>query len=323
MGLGKTLQTIALFVWAKSKAAKKKDDGSLLNLVVAPTSVVRNWEREIAKFAPHLKTIVWQGANRHKQRKELDDADVMITSYALIRRDEELMDELKFAYAILDEAQHIKNPLSHTARAAKALKSSRRLALTGTPIENRLSEIWSIMDFVSPGLLGRLKPFEEQYARPIDRGDEEAMERLRATIQPFILRRTKSEVAQDLPDKIEQEIVVPLTDEQQSLYSQILREVRKSVLSEVEDKGVNRSQIQILAALTRLRQVACDPRLLGLEEEKWTHAESCKLGALREILANAIEGGHRVLIFSQFVSMLSLIRTALDEDGVTYEYLDG
>jgi superfamily II DNA or RNA helicase len=323
MGLGKTVQTIALLVWAGSPSRRKQDGEKKVSLVVAPTSVVPNWERELSKFAPHLKTVVWQGANRHAKRAELDDADVIITSYALIRRDEDMLAELNLGYAILDEAQHIKNPLSHTAQAVKRLKSTRRLALTGTPIENRLSEIWSIFDFVSPGLLGRLKPFEEQYARPIERGDEETMNRLRATIQPFVLRRTKSEVAKDLPAKIEQEIVVPLTEEQQKLYKQILREVRKSVLSEVDNQGVNRSQIQILAALTRLRQVACDPRLLNIERDKWTAAESGKLGALREILRNSIEGGHRVLVFSQFVTMLGFVRDLLDEEGVRYEYLDG
>lgn len=317
MGLGKTLQAIALLAWAKSKQKRA------LNLVIAPTSVVPNWEREIDKFCPGLKTVVWQGSDRHDQRKALDTADVMITSYALLRRDEELLHELDFRYVILDEAQHIKNPLSHTARTAKKLRSERRLALTGTPIENRLSEIWSIFDFVSPGLLGDLRSFENKYARPIDRGDEESAAQLRATIQPFVLRREKHEVAKDLPPKIEQEIVVPLADEQKVLYQQILREIRKSVMSEVEKKGVAKAQIQILAALTRLRQVACDPRLMKLEADKWTDEESGKLQALREIMSEAIGGGHRVLVFSQFVTMLKIIRDALDADGVSYEYLDG
>ncbi len=317
MGLGKTLQTIALLLWAKGKHKKK------LNLVIAPTSVVSNWEREIHKFAPGLKTVVWQGPNRNQRAGELEKADVMITSYALLRRDEELLQELGLRYVILDEAQHIKNPMSQTARAAKKLGSERRLALTGTPIENRLSELWSIFDFVSPGLLGNLKTFEERIARPIDRGDTETAERLRATIKPFVMRRVKSDVAQDLPDKIEQEMIVPLAEEQSKLYKQILRQIRKSVLSEVEKQGVSRSQIQILAALTRLRQVACDPRLMKLPDTEFGPDDSGKLGALREIIDEAIDGGHRVLVFSQFVEMLNHIRAALDSDGVTYEYLDG
>jgi superfamily II DNA or RNA helicase len=319
MGLGKTLQAITLLAWLKSKSKKSKT-----TLVVAPTSVVPNWEREIDKFAPSLKTVVWQGPNRHDQREAVASADVLITSYALLRRDEEFLHELDLAYVILDEAQHIKNPLSATARAAKKLKSDRRLAMTGTPIENRLSEFWSIIDFVSPGLLGNLKGFEENFARPIDRGDQETADRLRATIQPFVLRRTKEEVAPELPAKIEQEIVVPLADEQAKLYSQILREIRKSLLSEVEKKGVAKAQIQILAALTRLRQVACDPRLMKLDtKQAFDDDTSGKLGALREIVGEAVAGGHRVLVFSQFVQMLQLIRAALDEDGVSYEYLDG
>ncbi|MFO0692956.1 MAG: SNF2-related protein [Polyangiales bacterium] len=317
MGLGKTLQTIALLAWARGKDKQK------LNLVVAPTSVVPNWAREVEKFAPSLKTVVWQGSDRQSLRAELEDADVMITSYALMRRDEELLAELDFRYVILDEAQHIKNPLSQTARAAKRLKSERRLALTGTPIENRLSEIWSIFDFVAPGLLGSLKQFEDKVARPLERGDAEAAEKLRATIRPFILRRIKEDVVQDLPPKIEQEIIVPLADGQSTLYKQILEQIRKSVMSEVEKQGVQKAQIQILAALTRLRQVACDPRLVKLEGGDFGDDESGKLGALREIVSEAVAGGHRVLVFSQFVEMLTLIRRALEADGVKYEYLDG
>ena len=317
MGLGKTVQAIALLLWAKSKYKRK------LNLVVAPTSVVPNWEREIEKFAPGLKTVVWQGPNRSQRAPELEKADVMITSYALLRRDEELLQALDLRYVILDEAQHIKNPMSQTARSAKKLSSERRLALTGTPIENRLSELWSIFDFVSPGLLGQLRAFEERIARPIDRGDMETAQRLRATIKPFVMRRVKSDVAKDLPDKIEQEMIVPLAEEQAKLYKQILRQVRKSVLSEVEKQGVSKAQIQILAALTRLRQVACDPRLMKLPDTDFDADDSGKLGALREIIDEAVDGGHRVLVFSQFVEMLNHIRAALDSDGVQYEYLDG
>jgi superfamily II DNA or RNA helicase len=317
MGLGKTVQAIALLLWAKSKYKRK------LNLVVAPTSVVPNWEREISKFAPGLKTVVWQGPNRSQRAPELEKADVMITSYALLRRDEELLQALDLRYVILDEAQHIKNPMSQTARSAKKLSSERRLALTGTPIENRLSELWSIFDFVSPGLLGQLKTFEERIARPIDRGDMDTAQRLRATIKPFVMRRLKRDVAADLPDKIEQEMIVPLAEEQAKLYKQILGQVRKSVLSEVEKKGVSKAQIQILAALTRLRQVACDPRLMKLPDTDFDADDSGKLGALREIIDEAVDGGHRVLVFSQFVQMLNHIRAALDADGVQYEYLDG
>jgi SNF2 family DNA or RNA helicase len=320
MGLGKTLQAIALLCWVKNKSKSHKP-----SLVVAPTSVVPNWAREIEKFAPSLSTLLWQGPDRHEQKSMLEDVDVVITSYALLRRDEEVLREHEFCYVILDEAQHIKNPLSATARAAKRLKSERRLALTGTPIENRLSEIWSIMDFVSPGLLGSLKTFEEKYARPVERGDAETIQKLRAIVRPFVLRRTKSEVAPELPAKIEQDIIVPLADDQAKLYKQILAQVRASVLSEVEKQGVAKAHIQILAALTRLRQVACDPRLakMNAREGEWNDETSGKLSALREILQEAKAGGHRVLVFSQFVEMLQLIKAALDQDGIVYEYIDG
>ena len=325
MGLGKTVQTIALLLSVKAAVEKDaKADGKkkFKALIVAPTSVVTNWERELDKFSPSLRHMVWHGADRKERIDDLDDADIVITSYALLRRDEELLAKLDLRYAILDEAQNIKNPLSATARAAKRLKADRRLALTGTPIENRLSEIWSIFDFVSPGLLGPLDKFEERYARPIDAGDQKAAKRLRATIHPFILRRTKSEVAKDLPEKIETDQFCELTGEQSALYAAVFKEVRAQVMGEVERQGMAKSHIQILAGLTRLRQAACDPRLLGLPRQ-FGDDDSGKLVALRELIQTSVAGGHRVLVFSQFVSMLTIIRRALTEDGVAYEYLDG
>jgi SNF2 family DNA or RNA helicase len=338
MGLGKTVQTLALLLAVKNEDQKDgtsaaspqrgRNEGTTVKrkpfktLIVAPTSVVTNWLREMDKFAPSLRHALWHGAERKERQDELEDADVVVTSYALLRRDEEFLKEIDWRYVIVDEAQQIKNPLSATARAAKRLKSDRRLALSGTPIENRLSEIWSIFDFVSPGLLGPLDKFEERYSRPIDNGDKVAAERLRATIHPFILRRTKSEVARDLPEKIETDQFCELTGEQSALYAAVLKEVRAQVMGEVERHGLARSHIQILAGLTRLRQAACDPRLLGLPRE-FGDVDSGKLVALRDLVQTSVEGGHRVLVFSQFVSMLQLIRRALDEDRVPYEYLDG
>lgn len=318
MGLGKTIQTIALLLNLKSE----KKTQPLRALIVAPTSVVTNWVREIERFAPGLTTALWHGAGRKEQMEELESANVIITSYALLRRDIDLLKRLRLDYAILDEAQNIKNPLSATAQAAKELSAERRLALTGTPIENRLSEIWSIFEFVSPGLLGPLPKFEEKYARPIDQGDSKAAARLRATIHPFILRRTKIEVAKDLPPKIEVDKIVDLAPDQKAIYLQVLREVRATVLGEVERVGMAKSQLHILAGLTKLRQAACDPRLLGLPRE-FSHEDSGKLMAVRELIEEVESGGHKVLIFSQFVSMLKLIREALEEDGIRYEYLDG
>jgi hypothetical protein len=320
MGLGKTLQTITLLL--SVKAADEKAGTPFKALIVAPTSVVTNWLREIAKFAPSLKAALWHGNQRKKTVDELEDADVILTSYAILRRDEELFSTLDLRYAILDEAQHIKNPHSATAKAAKRIRASRRLALSGTPIENRLAEIWSIFDFVSPGLLGPLEKFEERYARPIDAGDVKAAARLRQTIHPFILRRTKAEVAKDLPEKIEMDNICELAPEQANLYASVLKEVRAQVLGEVEQKGIGKSHLQILAGLTRLRQAACDPRLLGLPRT-FEDDDSGKLAALRELVSVSIAGGHRMLVFSQFTSMLALIKAALDKDGVAYEYLDG
>jgi SNF2 family DNA or RNA helicase len=293
-----------------------------LTLVVAPTSVVTNWLREVTRFAPSLRAVAWTGPDREKRLHELDGADVVITSYALLRRDEEFLQRYEFAYAILDEAQNIKNPLSATARAAKRLRSQRRLALTGTPIENRLSEIWSIFDFLSPGMLGDLATFEERYARPIDRGDAEAIRRLRGVIRPLVLRRTKTEVAKDLPARIVVEREVDLPVPQRALYQQVLGQVRANVFGEIDRVGIGKSQIMILAGLTRLRQAACDPRLLKVPGD-FKDEDAGKLDALREIIQEAIQSGHRTLVFSQFVEMLSLIRKALERDGVAYEYLDG
>ncbi len=323
MGLGKTVQTLALLLAVKNEDAKIEGKRKPFKaLIVAPTSVVTNWLREMDKFAPSLRHALWHGAERKERQDELEDADVVVTSYALLRRDEELLKEIDWRYVILDEAQQIKNPLSATARAAKRLRSDRRLALSGTPIENRLSEIWSIFDFVSPGLLGPLDKFEERYSRPIDGGDKGAAARLRATIHPFILRRTKAEVARDLPEKIESDQICELTGEQAALYAAVLKEVRAQVMGEVERQGLARSHIQILAGLTRLRQAACDPRLLGLPRQ-FGDEDSGKLVALRDLVQTSIAGGHKVLVFSQFVSMLQLVRRAMEEDQVAYEYLDG
>jgi superfamily II DNA or RNA helicase len=316
MGLGKTVQAIALLLLIKQEAKE------LRVLIVAPTSVVSNWMREIERFGKTLTTALWHGAGRKEQQKDLINANVIITSYALLRRDIDLLTKLQLDYVILDEAQAIKNPHSATAQAAKELMPSHRLALTGTPIENRLTEIWSIFDFVSPGILPPLAKFDERFSRPIDQGDSKAAARLKAIIHPFILRRTKMEVAKDLPAKIESDKVIDLGPDQRGIYTQVLREVRAQVLGELDRVGVAKSQLHILAGLTKLRQAACDPRLLGLPRE-FSHEDSAKVMAFRELIEEAEAGGHRVLVFSQFVSMLKILKSALDEDRIRYEYLDG
>jgi SNF2 family DNA or RNA helicase len=239
------------------------------SLIVAPTSVMDSWMQKIKDFAPSLRPYRFYGPERRPEILRLPGQRAIVTTYTVLARDIDLLSSMEWETVVLDEAQYIKTSSTQYAQAAKRLSARTRLALTGTPIENRLSEIWSIFDFVAPGLLGTLKNFEERYARPIDRGDQETSTKLRTIIHPLVMRRTKIEVAPELPAKIEQEIVVPLAEEQQKLYAQILREVKKSVMSEVEKQGIGKAQIQILAALTRLRQVACDPRLMKLEGAVW------------------------------------------------------
>lgn len=321
MGLGKTVQTLALLLAVKARRR------SISALIVAPTSVAPNWAREIERLTRGLSVVVWHGSDRRSLERHARTTNVIVTSYSLMRRDAEFFSTIDFDYVILDEAQAIKNPASATAQAAKDLKGARRLALTGTPIENRLTEIWSIFDFVAPGVLPSLGEFEEAYARPIDEGGaegEEAARRLRAVIHPFVLRRTKAEVLSELPEKIESDEIIDLGSRQRAFYAQVLAEVRETVLGEVDRLGISRSRIHVLAGLTRLRQAACDARLLsGVDEGGWSHADSAKVMAFRQRIASCRQSGHRVLVFSQFVSMLSILKAVLDEDRVRYEYLDG
>lgn len=326
MGLGKTVQTLALLLSFK---AKKR---SLRALVVAPTSVAPNWAREIERLSVGLSVVVWHGGDRRQLEREMRVANVIVTSYSLLRLDEELWGGrtgLDFDYVILDEAQTIKNPDSATARAAKRVTGSRRLALTGTPIENRLTEIWSIFDFVAPGVLSSLSDFEEEYARPIEQGGkegEEAARRLRAAIHPFVLRRTKAEVLDDLPEKIESDDFIELGPRQRAAYAATLADVRETVMGEVDRVGVSASRIHVLAGLTRLRQAACDARLCLDDEtavEDWSDSDSAKVMAFVERIRLSLDGGHRALVFSQFVSMLTILCVVLDRQGIRYEYLDG
>ena len=242
---------------------------------------------------------------------------MIITSYALVRRDEEFFSQRKFHYVILDEAQHIKNPTSATARAVKKLQSEHRLALTGTPIENRLSEIWSIFDFVSPGLLGDLNRFEEKFARPIDRGDKNAAEKLRAAIHRFVLRRDKMEVAKDLPQKIEQDIICRWrTSRPSSTRRSCARCARGDGRGREAGPGQGQDPDPRGAHAPAPGGVRSAPAGARGRVER---GHQGKLGALREIIQEAVAGGHRVLIFSQFVEMLHLIRDVLEEEGIKYE----
>jgi SNF2 family DNA or RNA helicase len=313
MGLGKTLQTIAFIASERGKEP---------SLVVAPTSLVYNWKSEIEKFAPELKTVVVSGnkEEREELRKHIEECDIVVTSYPLIRRDIEAYKEINFRYCILDEAQQIKNPASMNASSVKEIKAKGYFALTGTPIENSLTELWSIFDFTMPGYLLSHGRFSQKYETPIIKNnDKSSLEQLNLKIKPFILRRFKKDVLNELPPKIEQKLVVEMTDDQKKLYAAYLVEAKNEIDSEIRDKGFNKSAIKILSVLTRLRQICCDPSVF-LENYK---GDSGKLLALDEMLEEIISAGHRVLLFSQFTTVLKNIAKRLQSKDIEYMYLDG
>ncbi len=316
MGLGKTFQILALIL------SDKQEHGPSPSLVIVPTSLVFNWCAEIEKFAPGLKYTAVIG-NKEDRRKLIDgisECDVVITSYPLIRRDIELYEQYSFRYCILDEAQHIKNGASRNARSVKLINAETRFALTGTPIENNLYELWSIFDFVLPGYLYSYNRFDEKYVRT-DAGEDtsDSLADLNRQIRPFVLRRLKKDVLNELPEKIENTMTAELTDEQRKIYLAYLSDIRGEIKQEIEASGFEKSRIRILAALTRLRQLCCHPSLFV---ENY-HGGSGKLQMLEEIIQESIEGGHRILLFSQFTAMLQLVRKRLDELGIPYLYLDG
>lgn len=322
MGLGKTIQALALLL-----SHHKDGQMRLPSLVVAPTSVVYNWMTEAQRFTPTLSTELFLGRERGELLSKLGregarKPDVIFTTYGIIRRDYESLKNIPFEYVILDEAQNIKNPESVGAKACKQLNALHRLALTGTPVENRLKELWSIFDFLMPDFLGTYRDFNDTFERQIEAGIEGVGQKLRKIVHPFILRRMKSQVERELPDRTDIINLCELDEEQRSLYLDVLDECRQKVFGEIASRGIARSQISVLAALLRLRQVCCDPRLLKNRGEGKLPA-SAKLHALLEMIDELVEEGHKVLIFSQFVEMLSLIRNELDKTTYSYEYLDG
>jgi SNF2 family DNA or RNA helicase len=313
MGLGKTLQTIAFIASDKSE---------LPSLIIAPTTLIYNWQSEVEKFAPELRTIVITGnpEDREELRKSINQYDMVITSYPLIRRDIESYKDMKFKYCILDEAQQIKNPSAQSTNAVKAIKAEGYFALTGTPLENSLTELWSIFDFIMPGYLFNHHRFLERYEIPIVRGeDEEILTAFNKHIHPFILRRLKKEVVSELPPKIEHKLVVEMTEEQRKLYTAYLLKAQETVETEFLNVGYNKNKFQIIALLTRLRQICCDPSVFI---ENYT-GDSGKMQALEELLDEVLEQKHRVLIFSQFTSVLKNIGLRLKSKAIDYTYLDG
>lgn len=308
MGLGKTLQTLA-FIKAKGGPA----------LVVCPSSLIYNWMAEAEKFVPELKAVAIEGPKRKEVLAENGDADLLVTSYALLRLDRELYREREIEVVILDEAQHIKNPEAQVSKAAYRLPGVHRFALTGTPIENSVKDLWSIMNFAMPGYLGERTQFAERFEKPLAKGGApELQRRLARRLKPVVKRRLKQEVARDLPEKIELVRFCDLTKKQRQVYESILQESRTMIF----DAEGGRKRMLALTALLRLRQACCDLRLLKLPDLKEEDG-SVKMQELEGLLQEAVSGGHRVLIFSQFVQMLQGMVPMLAENGIEFCYLDG
>ena len=296
MGLGKTLQTLAWLAWLKETQPISKPA-----LVICPASVLHNWGRESQRFTPGLRVLVLEsGAARHNLRRTIPEHDLIVTNYALLRRDLEALQRFSFRVVVLDEAQFIKNPDAQVTLSVKQLQADQRLALTGTPLENRLLDLWSIVDFVQPGHLGTQQKFREKYEPP---GDDQriARRRLSAKLRPLMVRRLKMEVARDLPERIEQRRDCELGEAQRKLYLAEWLRSREQVLRTVAERGIKGSTLHVLAALTRLRQICCHPSLVGND------AASGKTETLFELLEPLLEANQKVLLFSQFVQMLKIL----------------
>ncbi len=330
MGLGKTVQVLA---WlearrhvrsAKKRGRRKTRESTrqrtrdhLPTLIVVPKSLLFNWRAEAARFTPELLVFDHVGTNRPKEPEALAEYDLVLTTYGTLRRDAPFLKDVRFDYVILDEAQAIKNAASASAKAARLLDGRHRLVLSGTPVENHLGELWSLFEFLNPGMLGRSKALD---ALSSDSSDPEARRTLARALRPLILRRTKEEVATDLPARVEQTLFCDLEPRQQRVYDEIREYYRTRLLSKVRDQGLGRAKIQILEALLRLRQAACHPGLFDAEEKA---APSAKLEILFESLREIRDEGHKVLVFSQFTKFLAILRERLDADGTRYAYLDG
>ncbi|MCY2963878.1 MAG: DEAD/DEAH box helicase, partial [Planctomycetota bacterium] len=312
MGLGKTIQLLAFLEDRRQRGISKGP-----TLVVVPRSLIFNWQQESTKFTPGLKVLEYTGLHRGTMRKKIAKVDLVLTTYGTIRRDVLQLKEMEFEYVVLDEAQAIKNPGSQVAKATRLLNGKHRIALSGTPIENHLRDLWSIFEFLNPGMLGRASIFKLHTA---DATDDESRKLLSQALRPFILRRTKKEVAQELPDKLEQTIVCHMPKHQEQLYLELRDHYRESLMGRIRTQGLAKSRIHVLEALLRLRQAACHPALL---DAKHADESSAKVEALSLHLTDLLAEGHKALVFSQFTSFLAIVQKHLDERGIAYEYLDG
>jgi len=317
MGLGKTLQAIAAIT---QNHLKNKDAKAL---IVCPTSLLYNWKEELHKFNPKLKASVIDGipGQRKKHLQKLADFDVIITSYTLLQKDIEIYSQFPFSYAILDEAQHIKNRGTRNAKSVKMIQATHRLILTGTPIENSLDELWSLMDFLMPGFLSTYDRFLEKYIRVQGQQQVQNIEYLRKKVSPFILRRMKSDVLHDLPPVAEIVYHCQLSDTQVALYKSYAASARDELVKLVERDGFDKVQIHVLATLTRLKQICCHPAIFA--KEKAESGDSAKYEMLWELLQTLVEGGHKTVIFSQYTRMLHIMREDFEQRGIAFSYLDG
>jgi superfamily II DNA or RNA helicase len=315
MGLGKTVQALSFLEYYRGENEKLKA------LVVCPTTLIYNWENEIKKFTPKLTYRIHHGATRTRSKEEIMDHDITITTYGTLRSDIKLLMSVSFDYVILDESQAIKNPSSKVTKAACLLNAKNRLCMSGTPLQNNTFDIFAQMNFLNPGMLGTMEYFRQEFAMPIDKfGEQDRKEHLKKILYPFILRRTKEQVARDLPEKLEMILWCEMEDEQRKIYDAYRNDFRDKILGTIQEQGIQKSQLTILQGLMKLRQICDSPAILNEEEKFENH--SIKLDELaREITENI--SNHKALVFSQFLGMLALIRAKLDELGVKYEYFDG
>jgi hypothetical protein len=322
MGLGKTVQVLGLLESRRQLRMNTKDDGTdrpRPSLVVVPRSLVFNWIQEAARFTPQLRVLDHTGMGREKIAEHFDQYDLVVTTYGTLRNDILLFKDVAFDYCVLDEAQAIKNANSESAKAGRLLKGNHRLVLSGTPVQNHLGELWSLFEFLNPGMLGSASVF--RLAGGAGRNPEPEMRDLLArALRPFILRRTKEQVARDLPEKLEQTVYCELEPAQRKQYEELREHYRQSLLARIKTTGINKAKIQILEALLRLRQAACHP---GLIDKSKVGESSAKLDFLIPQIEEVLDEGHKILVFSQFTSLLAIVRDRLDRDKIPYEYLDG
>ena len=331
MGLGKTVQILAWLEQRRrprrdKRGRQRRDARPATSIVVVPRSLVFNWLEEAKRFTPELRVLNYTGLERRSAMEQLGDHDLVVTTYGTLRRDIAKLREFEFDCAILDEAQAIKNAASQAAKACRLLRAQRRLAVTGTPVENHLGELWSLFEFLNPGMLGRHDKLSNLLASgrngklPDAGGAREDVALLARALRPFMLRRTKGQVLTELPPKSEQTLYCELEGDQRAKYDELREHYRQTLLARVTDVGVNKSKIHVLEALLRLRQAACHP---GLLDKKLAKSSSAKLETLLEQLDEVLAEGHKALVFSQFTSLLAIVREHLDRRGVVYEYLDG